>query len=193
MRKEKFINEVLKRKPEFLNLGTFFFVKPFEHVLSGFCCEMTPRGAYIWKFLYPLFDKFDCLSLLYSQRLSYPDGYIDFEKIDKKELADEFLLRIDKYVNNAYRYLTLEQFCALYDERPDLLRHERAEMALGYGMVLQGEKSSAIKHLARALTYLREPALSECRDVLNLVDQDIEDAKRKILNFEKKMKENIGL
>jgi len=48
MRKAQFIKKVLSKKPEFLNSDTFFFVSPVEHVLSGFLCEMTPRGAYVW-------------------------------------------------------------------------------------------------------------------------------------------------
>jgi len=193
MRKAQLIKKVLNERPEFLNVDTFFFVKPLEHILSGFCCEVTPRGAYIWKFAYPLFDKFDCISLLYSQRLEYPEGYIDFEKVDKKELADEFLSRIDKYVENAYQYLTLDQFCLLYEERPDLLKHERAEMTLGYTMVLLGEKELAVKHLTGAVAYLREPALSECQTILKFVDSDMESAKKAVLDLEHEMKSSIGL
>lgn len=193
MRKSQLIKKVLKERPEFLNVDTFFFVKPLEHILSGFCCEVTPRGAYIWKFAYPLFDKFDCISLLYSQRLEYPEGYIDFEKVDKKELADEFLSRIDKYVENAYQYLTLDQFCLLYEERPDLLKHERAEMTLGYTMILLGEKELAVKHLTGAVAYLREPALSECQTILKFVDSDMESAKKAVLDLEHEMKNSIGL
>ncbi len=193
MRKAQLIKKVLKERSEFLNVDTFFFVKPFEHVLSGFCCEVTPRGAYIWKFTYPLFDRFDCLSFLYSQRLEHPEGYIDFEKVDKKELADEFLSRIDKYVENAYQYLTLDQFCLLYEQRPDLLKHERAEMALGYTMVLLGKKDLAVKHLEGAVSYLREPALSECQNILKLAGSDMESAKKAVLDLEHEMKSSIGL
>lgn len=193
MRKVQLIKKVLKERPEFLNVDTFFCVKPFDHVLSGFCCEITPRGAYIWTFAYPLFDRFDCLSLLYSQRLEYPEGYIDFEKIDKKELADEFLSRIDKYIENAYQYLTLDQFILLYEQRPDLLKHERAEMALGYTMVLLGEKDLAVKHLTGAVANLREPALSECQNILKIVGIDMESAREAVLDLEREMKRSIGL
>ncbi|WP_394201966.1 hypothetical protein [Marinagarivorans algicola] len=151
-------------------------MKPFEHVLSGFCCEVTPRGAYIWKFTYPLFDRFDCLSFLYSQRLEHPEGYIDFEKVDKKELADEFLSRIDKYVENAYQYLTLDQFCLLYEQRPDLLKHERAEMALGYTMVLLGEKDLAVNANVK-LTHLCQSKIDppEANWLLNFQQGSLHD------------------
>lgn len=193
MRKIQLIKKVLKEQSDFLNVGTFFFLKSFEHVLSGFCCEVTPRGAYIWRFVYPLFDRFDCLSLLYSQRLEYPEGYIDFELVDKENLADEFLLRINKYVDDAYQHLTLDQFCGLYERRPDLLKHERAQMAFGYSKVLLGEKDLAIKHLTEAVIYLREPALSECKNILSLIDSDFEGAKKEVLNLEQEMRKNIGL
>ena len=193
MRKAQLIKKILKERSEFLNIDAFFFVKPVEHILSGFFCEVTPRGAYVWKFVYPLFDRFDCLSLLYSQRLEYPEGYIDFEKVDKKRLADEFLFRIEKHFEDAYQYLTLDQFCGLYKQRPALLKHERAEMALGYSMVLLGEKDSAIKHLEGAIVHLREPALSECQNILNLVKSDFESAKKGVLNLEREMRTHIRL
>jgi len=165
--------------------------------LSGFCCEITPHGAYIWKFVYPLFDKFECISLLYSHRLDHPEGYINFDEIDKKELATEFLSRVDKYIEDAYSYLTLDQFCDLYIEEPSLLEHEVAEMVLGYSMTLLGKKESAIKHLTNASAnvggYLREPALSECKNILSIVQSDIDIAQREILKLEQKMKKSIGL
>lgn len=193
MRKSQLIKSVLRELPDFNNVDTFFFVKQFEHVLSGFCCEVTPRGAYIWKFVYPLFDRFPCLSLLYSTRLEYPEGYIDFEKYDKKNLANEFLLRIKKHIDDAYHYLSLTQFCGLYEQRPELFKHERAEMAYGYSLILLGERDLAIKHLTNAVASLRGPTLAECLNVLNLVESNIEDAKLKVLNIEHEMKKNIGL
>ncbi len=193
MRKTQFIKKVLKERPELFNVDTFFFVEPFDHVLSGFCCEITPRGAYVWRVVYPLFDKFNCLSFLYSQRLEYPEGYIDFGCVDKKELGGEFLLRIDKYIKEAYQYLTLEQFSRLFEQQPDLIKHERAEMAYGYCMVLLEKKELAEKHLSGALLHLREPAYSECQNVLALVEQDLVEAKKAVLDLECQMKQNIGV
>ncbi|MDS1907813.1 hypothetical protein [Vibrio parahaemolyticus] len=193
MKKSQFIKKVLKERPSFRNIDTFFFIEPFEHILCGFFCEITPRGAYVWKFVYPLFDRFDCLSLLYSERLVYPEGYIDFANVDRTNLASEFVSRTNKFIESAHQYLKLEQFCELYSRRPDLLKHERAEMTLGYSYILLGKKELANKHLISALEYLREPALSECQNILSLLDIDIEEAKLGVLQLEQVMKKNIGL
>jgi len=193
MKKAQFIKKVLKEKPELSNVDTFFYVSPVEHILSGFCCEITPHGAYINRFLYPLFDKNEFIHLTYSQRLKYPDGYIDFDKVDKKELANEFLSRINGYVDSAYDYLTIQQFCHCLDERPELLDHEHAQMIFGYAMVLLNEKDKAREYLNKAIAELRKPFYDECNQILTLLDEDLESAKQVILSWEAEMKESIGL
>ena len=117
---------------------------------NPFRCELTPHGAYVWRFLYPLFNKFDCLSLLYSERLEYPSSHIDFGSHDRSELANQFLSRIAPHLENACSYLGLRQFCSYYDKRPALFEHEHAPMVYGYAMVLLDERSTAEEFLKKS-------------------------------------------
>ncbi len=191
MKKQQFIKAVLAERPQFSNVDTFFYVSPVDHILSGFLCEMTPNGAYVWRFLYPLFDKFSCLHLTYSYRLPYPDGYIDYEKVEKKELANEFVSRIDQYVDDAYNYLALEQFVAYLDTQEELLSHEQVQKALGYTMILLGDKAKAKEYLGGCVAKLRKP--EECQEVMAALDKGLDNAKRLVLDCEFDMEKLLGI
>lgn len=193
MRKDKFVEKVLKERPDFINIGSFFFGENYDHVLSGFFCEFSGGGAYVWRFIYPLFDKFDCLSLLYSRRLEYPEGYIDFNKISKKFVADEFLARIKSFSFPKCQGVSVDDFCGLCEETPGFLEHERVLMSYGYAKAIIGEKELALESLKKSLEHLSGDSRLECEEILGLIDSDVDEAKKKIFSLESEMKKVIGL
>lgn len=193
MNKVPFIRKILAGMPGFANVDTFFYLDEYEHILSGFCCELTASGAYLWKFVYPLFDKFECLSLLYSQRFPGASGFISFREVPKVQLAEEFLTRIEGQIEGAREYLSLPQFCGCFIERPALLRNEHAEMVLGYAKVLIGQSEEALVHLRNASKALDAPYLADCNNIINLVENDNLLARAAILGFENEMKKRLKL
>lgn len=193
MNKSQFINKVLKGKQGLANINTYFYVLPVTHILSGFFCEMTPRGAYIWRFLYPLFDTSDALHLLYSKRLEYPNDYIDFGSVDKADLANTFLYRIEAHIDDAHELLTIQKFRSYCESRPSLLEHEHSQMVYGFAMLLLNEDQKAFSFLNRARMHLQSPYKEQCLEVLQLLSKEPKVAKELILKWEESVKLKLGV
>lgn len=175
------------------SINTYFYVLPVEHILSGFFCEMTPRGAYVWRFLYPLFDTSDALHLLYSQRLDYPDDYIDFEKVDKSNLAATFIQRVENKVEEAKNVSTLHKFCAYCESRSALLEHEHSQMVYGFALLLLDQNERAYGFLNRAMNHLQGSHKEQCMEVLKLLSQEPKVAKELIVRWEEANKSRLGV
>lgn len=194
MNKSRFVRQVLARVPEMASIDTFFYFAPFDHILGGFCCEMTPAGAYVWRFLYPLYDRFDTLTLLYSWRLSGEQGYIKFDKNSSEDkLAEDFVLRVTEHLGDSKKCLRVEQFCEIFDSRPALIKNPRAEMVFGYSKILLDEKAIALTHLKHALGGLKPPYRDDCQRVADLLELDLGRAQEAILGFESEMRARIAL
>ncbi|MFP1678697.1 hypothetical protein ACLD02_08350 [Alloalcanivorax sp. C16-2] len=193
MNRSNFVKSVMRDVVDMANINNYFYVLPVEHILSGFFCEMTPRGAYVWRFIYPLFDTSDEIHLLYSQRLDYPEDYIDFEKVDKSNLAAVFCERIENKVERARSMATLHNFCSYCEGRAALLEHELSQMAYGFALLLLDQNERACDFLNRAKNYLRGSHKERCIKVLQLLSQEPEGAKRLILNWEDENKYKLGV
>lgn len=184
---------VLSRLPGFSSTDEYFFVEPLQHVMSGFVCEKTPRGAYIWKFVFPLFDPFKTVSLSYSQRLAWPAGYIDFKEVPKALLAQEFVRRIEPHAKYSKLLLSLPEFRNYLAHRPETGRHEHLEMVLGFTCVLIGEQSLAALHLGQALPRMRPEYREYCERVLDALADGLDSAQREVLSIEVSVRQRLGL
>jgi len=65
--------------------GVYFFCGAYDHVLQGVVLEYVPRGLYVWRFRFPLFD-FAGPNLAYSDRLA--EGAF----IGKGEMSEESIV-----------------------------------------------------------------------------------------------------
>lgn len=193
MNKKKFIKRVLESNSELSSIDTYFYLKPVEHVLSGFMFEVTPNGGYVYRFNFPLFDKFDYLTLLYSHRLSGGDSYIDFDTVVEENVAVEFLKRISGHFDDAHRCLTLEGFCHYMEACEPLLKHGHALMVLGYAYVLRDHPDKAEILLNSALDKLRGRFLRDCQENIDILRKDHSCLKKILLDREKEMASSIGL
>ncbi|MER2492429.1 hypothetical protein [Catenovulum sediminis] len=167
MTKNKLIKSVLQSKSIFSNKETYFFLAPFGDILSGFFCEMTPRGAYVWKFVYPLFDISGQLHLSYSSRLAYPEDFIDYKDVDKSKLAQEFLFRIVGHICDAYQRKSLSGFLQLCESRSGLLNNEVIQASYGCALILDSQNELGLKYLEKAIPYLPEGYRASCLKVIH--------------------------
>jgi len=189
----KFIDEVLGQLPGFSNTGTFFYVTPFDHVLTGFGLEITAKGAFLIRFVYPLFFKFECLTLTYSDRFKGLDGYLDFKEIEEKSLPVEFISRIKERMGEAKNCLTIQQFCTHVLGNRALQEISHVQMVLGYAYILAGDKQAALEWLTRSVKNLSDRYRAECLSIMKLLNQDLFLAEKKIRDFEQEMKKILGI
>jgi hypothetical protein len=193
--KKKFVADVLDKLTGFSSFDTYFFSRSFEHMLSGFNCEITPRGAYIWLFAYPLFDRSDFLHLSYSERMPFPKGFIDFSVIPQARLTDEFLLRIEGLAESAGTPLALANFFQKFEKEPRLLNNERLRGTLGFAKVLANDVDAAKEHLSAVLSSSHE--LPWRKDVSNVYEKlaanDLGGAIKLVTGFENMTKQRLGI
>ena len=192
MKKSVFVKRVLDGLPGFASHDTYFYLSPNEEILSGFCCEMTPHGAYVWRFVYPLFDKFQSFHLSYSQRLSGEQGYIDFSTTSRSQLAAEFLSRIEPVIAACKETVTLLQFISHFEEH-GLGANPRLYLILGYAKVLAGERDEALVILQNASENLNGSSLTDCQEIFNLLQADMVLASNRILAYANEMSRALHL
>lgn len=192
MRKTQFIARVLESRPNLDNVDTYFFVTPFDHVLSGFCAEMTPRGIYIWKFRYPLFDRYEGLSLVYSNRLAYPHGYVDYSSVPKESAVEVFLSTVGECWSEVYEHLSLDRFLA-YLQGEQFSKNDFIKKAISCCHILLGNERAAADCLRQAkdsLTAQRNMSFDkECVDLIDALSSGgIEQARDLVMKWEAQMK-----
>ena len=194
MNKRRIVKHIQILRPELRSVEDFYFyVSPLDHVLSGFFLEITPHGAYIWKLVFPLFDIYGQLHLTYSERLSSPEGYIDFETVPKSTLASEFSLRINDHLSGAYDVLSLAGFCETFQLHKALFEHEVTLATYGLAKVLLDQVSEAERAIGKASKTIREPYDAKCNLILDLLHKDKRSARNQILVWEADLKEKLKI
>ena len=179
--------------PELSRLGRFYFIREFDHVLSGFFIEKTPRGAYLWKFVYPLFDDFEDLNLIYSQRLSGEQGYVDFDSGFDGDMAKLIGDRVKDIVESARGILTIPQFLSYCESYPGCLDNPLGLLNYGYGQILTGHYSEAGSNLAKALYKLPERRAQFCMYIMDLLKSNPGAAQEAVLSLEVRKRAELGL
>lgn len=192
----RFRKAVLKHLPTLVEVGRSLLEPPILHVASGFSCERTPSGAYIWKVAFPLYYPAETIGLTFSDRLLH--GYIPGRWTDR-ELATEFIRRIEPYREEVRALGDLNVF-RQYLEESELkkLRSPFIRRAYAFTLILLGESEEAKEHLR----YLRdvagperaEPGFhSENGEVESALSTSVESAQSLLLQWEAQARQRFGL
>jgi hypothetical protein len=94
---KKFEKEVLKLRPAWRGVAGYFCMMPVDLILCGFAWDRSSGGAYIWRYAFPLFDRARPVSLLFGQRLPYPEDFLSIVKGHEHAAASEFIARAARY------------------------------------------------------------------------------------------------
>jgi hypothetical protein len=175
--------------------GPFLYLKPVDHILSGFCAEKVRNGIYISKYCYPLCDRSDDLNLNFSERLPYPECFIDFDVIDKADRANEFVNRILPFIENAKQNLDVHALYKFIQNNENILRNEWVMKTYILLQVLMGKYTGALvnieKILANQYSGAREQIAKECSEIKLLLEEDPFSAKDKVVEWEGQMKSRV--
>lgn len=177
--------------------GSFLYLKPVEHILSGFCAEEVRNGVYISKYCYLLCDRSDDLNLNFSERLPYPECFIDFDVIDKADRANEFVNRILPFMENAKQNLDVLALYKFIQNNEKILRNEWVMKTYILLQVLMGKYADALvnleKILANQYSGAREQIAKECGEIKLLLEEDPSSAKNRLVEWEGQMKSRVLL
>lgn len=178
-------------------IGPYLYLKPANHILSGFCAEETPNGIYISKYIYPLFDRSDTLNLNFSERLPYPAGYISFNEHGYEDCALEFLERITPYIGVARKHLSIEAFYTYLLDHEAILNNEWVRKSYLLLLVVLEKYSEAQAEaeliLRKRYTGTREQITREAEEFKELLASDPPRARALVLTWENAMKARLGI
>lgn len=191
-----FLAEVLKLAPEFSVVDHYFYEEPVGHILCGFLCERSPSGAYISSYAFPLYDRFRFLHLNFSDELPYPDGFMEAPRGREKELAAEFIRRIEPYKPEVASLASLEQFAKRLEARPSL-KNPWTRRGYAVTLIMLHRRDEAMSELAAlsALDYVKQTPDFDA-DITRLVNdlsEGIEVAKKTLEGWEAETRERLGL
>lgn len=144
---KNFIKHVLNLEPAFSVYDHYFFEQPVEHIISGFLCEKGSGVGYIWLFVYPLYDISNQLHLGYGYRLDYPNGCIDLKDMGMKDLALEFIGRIEPYRNKARNLRIVDNFIKYLEESDSCLQNPLLRVSYAQSLILVGKQEEAMNEL----------------------------------------------
>ncbi|MDE1465712.1 hypothetical protein [Spartinivicinus poritis] len=194
---KQFQKKLLEAYPEIRLKGDYFFFEPVDHLLGGFCAEVTRNGIYISEFIYPLFDRSTQLNLNFSQRLPYPDSFIDYDQFDKEDRPAELVRRIAPYVDDLNKKLNLSYFYGYFQQNPNLLKNEWTIKTYILLLVILGKFSEAMtlikKTLQKPYTGVRKQITKECQELKVLLEINPEKAMQLVLNWEKEMMASLQI
>jgi hypothetical protein len=191
-----FRKAVLKHLPILIEVGSALLEPPILHVASGFSCERTQSGAYIWKVAFPLYYPTESIGLTFSDRI--PHGYIPGRWNDR-ELAAEFVRRIEPYRPGVRALGDLSVF-RRYLEESELrkLGSPFIRRAYAFTLVLLGETEEAKEQL-RYLRDVTGPERSEPNfhtenaEVESALSASLESAQSLLLQWEAETRHRLGL
>ena len=159
-----FRNAVIKKWPDTIYVDGCFVQMPISHVATGFCIERPPSGAYLWRFLYPLYVPSESFHLTFSNRLPPPNGFISLPgQRSAQELADEFITRIAPHREAVRSLSNLENF-KKYLETECSLKSPFTREGYAMTLVMLGKGDAAMESLQMLSN---DPIL--CRDLPDLI------------------------
>lgn len=193
-----FRDAVIKQWPDMIYVDQCFVQMPISHVATGFCIERPPSGAYLWRFLYPLYVPSESFHLTFSQRLPPPNGFISLPgQRTAQELADEFAKRIAPHREAVRNLSHLENF-KNYLETDSSLKSPFIREGYAMTLVMLGkgdEAMESLQMLSNDAILCREPP-----DLIGNVDKVIEalsvsagNARELMSRWEVQTRRRIGL
>jgi hypothetical protein len=184
------IRKIAERLPDLLPIkGGYFVRRQFEHILSGYSLEYAPSGAWIWRVVYPLFDRSDDgMHLTYSHRLTGLLGHISSLEFSREQMIDEFASRVSEFDKTAIPMHSIGDFCQYCEKDAGIVRNKHTALGLGYAFALAGNRDKSVSYLEYSIPKLDSPHRAEAKKILNLLSSDPEHARGTILLFEQEMR-----
>lgn len=174
MNKRYICNLLRKRSSLIGGSGGYFFRSDFDYVAQGIVLEFVPRGLYVWKFIFPLFDSF-------GPHLSYSSRIADRPFIGKDQMADDDVIESIlsspelRRVLEAKSSMTLLEFASFLEARG--LRGAHAHINHAATLALLGKKDLALKLLNELAPALDDHDLKLCDALIVALNHGVEAVK----------------
>lgn len=187
---KRFIKQVLNQAPEFGVVDHYFYELPVGHILTGFLCERGSGACYVWKYAFPLYDRFHHLHLLYGNRLPLGEGIIDAHVSETQRIASEFMKRIEPYRDEVRSLAQYNRFAEFLIERRSFKRDDvRRTYALT--LIMLGREKKAKSELARLAQ--AEDVIDDVPFLLDQLSQGVHVAQATLAEWEQDTKRQLEI
>jgi hypothetical protein len=146
-----FFERILSEFDGLYRYQNYFFKLECRCILAGFAIEKVPGGAYLWNFAFPLFDPYDGVNFLYSQRVSGANGYVARSSLSDREFTTAVVECVRKEWVNFHHFASVKAFSEYVLSRPALTSHEHVQLVLGFAQLLACELDLASVSLDSAI------------------------------------------
>lgn len=194
MKIKKIIEALSKKLPNnYYFFDSYIILNDYEHVLSGFSLELIRGRIYLNKFVFPLFEVVDFVTLLYSERICDEKFVINCDFLSLEGVVEMLISVLDekKMLNNCS--FSLDDFCKLVQTKNGLIDHPHAQLILAFALILKNNFEEAYVFLEKSLPYLAEPYGQVCDKFIFILENDPEKAKVEVLKNEITMIEKLKL
>ncbi len=178
-----------------LSSGPYFFRADFDYVLQGLCFEYVPRGVYIWRFCFPLFD-FVGLNLTFSARLCQQKGFVAKGAMSEEGIVDFAMSSPEAHsVFDRNKSIDLPEFIHGIEARPYNWHESRVALIYAASLVLIGQDVRAASLLdklaAKSVLGVRDTAGCDC--LRASLHQGLEPARALLEQIRQENMQTLGL
>lgn len=178
MNKKLIAKLMCSRRNPLVNSGAYFFRADFDYVLQGLCFEYAPRGVYISKFLFPLFDSAG-LNLTFSERLLQQKGFVAKGSMTEQGIVD-FAMNSPEAgaVFDPVESIGLSGFINGIESLPYDWRSTRVALIYAEALILNGQPALAANILdgLASIAVLSANDLLTCNHVMGKLKEDSKSA-----------------
>ncbi|RZM70378.1 hypothetical protein C3B51_22975 [Pseudoalteromonas rubra] len=175
------MKDLAKALPEYTCTDGYVLKPNAEHILNGYALEITGRGVYVNRFVFPLFDCVEFITLLYSDRVGQ---FINFETVGKSNVCQHILELITVCERNNEEVHSPGDFIKFFESHPSLQTHPHACLINGFSLALKGDFDSSADMIQSVKDKLPEKYARCGESVLSLLESDPEKAVKRILENE---------
>lgn len=179
-----------------LSSGPYYFRSDFDHVLEGLNFEYVPRGVYIWRFCFPLFDLAG-LNLTFSERLCQQKGFIAKGAMSEEAIVDFAMSSPEaQSVFDRSKPIDLPEFIRSIESLPFDWRDTHAALIYAAALVLLGQDvqrvTSLLDRLATA-SVLGARSLAGCNRLRASLREGLEPARALLDEVRQENMRTLGL
>lgn len=179
-----------------LSSGPYHFRADFDHVLEGLNFEYVPRGVYIWRFCFPLFDLAG-LNLTFSERLFQQKGFVAKGAMSEEAIVDFAMASPEAHsVFDRHTSIDLPEFIHRIESLPYDWHNTHAALIYAASLVLLGQDvqraTSLLDKLAGA-SVLGVRSLAGCDRLRASLHQGLEPARALLDQMRQENMRALGL
>lgn len=161
-------------------------------ILHGIHLEWVPRGLYLWRLMFPLFDNRP-LHLSFSKRVGANGGFVPTDGKTDQAICSEILASpVGEFIRDGTPPVGLDEFVNRLQASP-ALGNPHVRMMFAAALVLKEDDVSALQNLQSIEGYVHPSDDSDYSRLLKALTSSRDEAIEVLCDFVSKSSRSLGL